>query len=184
MEKSYLLLEHPLLTVQSRQCDFGESPCFEEIHFWCYISCLTSKAVPRPLTAGGPASEGTAQVSSPQHCAFIRSLVCAFIHSADNLWGRLSQALRGQKAGSVLALCNWCFLGVTGCCGSHSFILTSPSGGLQGWGPLACESEWQGLRGMTSGGTIEAGCEDKEAVSQSPSVSPRTLSLFSFTFYF
>lgn len=26
-------------------------------------------------------------------------------------------------------------------CGSHSFILTSPSGGLQGWGPLACESE-------------------------------------------
>lgn len=26
-------------------------------------------------------------------------------------------------------------------CGSHSFILTSPSGGLQRRGPLACESE-------------------------------------------
>lgn len=70
---------------------------------------------PPPPTAGGPASEGTAQGSSPQRCAFIRSLACAFIHSADNLWGRSSQALRGQKASSVLALWNWCFRGVAGC---------------------------------------------------------------------
>lgn len=64
-------------------------------------------------------------------------------------------------------------------CGSHSFILTSPSGGLQGRGFLAVKVDDKDS-GMTSGGTIGAGHEDKEAVGQNPPVSPRTLSFFTF----